>query len=165
MHRFKAFVLMSAVLGFSDAACAQIVIDPFPAEGGITADAPKSVPLPGPEYFEPVPVQEIYKSAVSTGTMEAPDSQMGEASSAIWGAEEGESLRRVLERWSAAAGVGVVWGCAEAFTVISAMNVVGSYAQAVESLLDQYRHTDSRPVARLHVDPQTDERFLVVETL
>lgn len=139
-----------------------------------------TVPLPGEKYFKPVPIQEVYKTGAPVKmpdeselrTVEEDSPPPDESSPAStpeagagWRVREGEDLRQVLVRWSEVAGVEVIWDCGDDFPVLVASEAGGSYTQAVGALLDQYEGQKIRPIAQLHVDPQTHERVLVVTSV
>ena len=81
----------------------------------------------------------------------------------VWHARHGVSLREVLARWSNTAGVGFVWDSAHEYLLVRDVSLTSSYAGALEVLLSQYVRKTPRPQGKLHVDPSTGERILVVE--
>lgn len=101
-------------------------------------------------YSDPVPVQSHAPEAAVAGSAE-------------WTAMEGDNIRQVLEQWGRKAGVKTVWDSQDSFAVLKAMDVQTSYEVAVEKLLDQYQDNQVRPLATLHIDPETRVKTLVVE--
>ncbi|MCB9981367.1 MAG: TcpQ domain-containing protein [Rhodospirillales bacterium] len=79
-----------------------------------------------------------------------------------WRALEGQNIRQTLEQWSQAADVALIWDNVNAFAVLEPFEIRGDYEQAVQMLLDQYMRSDVRPVATLHLDPENQQKTLVV---
>ena len=82
-----------------------------------------------------------------------------------WNALEGANIERVLTEWSNMEGVELIWNNENKFAVLESFDMETSYEQAVQSLLDQYKEDQVRPVARLHVSPESGQKTLVVEVL
>ncbi|MCC6598951.1 MAG: TcpQ domain-containing protein [Alphaproteobacteria bacterium] len=80
----------------------------------------------------------------------------------LFHADEGASMRQVLTEWSEQAGVVMVWDNAYDFSVQWPLDAEGVYPRAVEMLLDQHLNETPRPIAQLYIDPQTQERVLVI---
>lgn len=84
----------------------------------------------------------------------------------VWGAIEGADMRDTLTVWSSQAGVDFVWeGSFGSFDVLHTNAFDGTYEQAVEGLLDQYKDKFVRPVGRLYVSPQDGQRVLLIEVV
>ena len=82
-----------------------------------------------------------------------------------WRALEGANIRQVLKQWAQMEGAKLVWDNQDAFAVLQGFEVRGPFHSAVKSLLDQYQNNQVRPVATLHVDPQTSQQTLVIRVL
>ncbi len=80
-----------------------------------------------------------------------------------WNAAQGASVKSVLDQWAAKAGVAIVWQTPVMFPVKSAVNMSGSFEEAVQALLDQYMDDSKRPLAQLNTDPETGVRTLMME--
>ncbi len=82
-----------------------------------------------------------------------------------WKALEGANIRQVLEAWSREEGTALIWDSEDAFAVLQSFEARGPFHSAVKNLLDQYQGSEVRPVAVLHVDPESSEKTLVVRVL
>ncbi|MCF8495304.1 MAG: TcpQ domain-containing protein [Alphaproteobacteria bacterium] len=82
----------------------------------------------------------------------------------IWTVQRGGDIQAALRGWSDAAGVELVWHPEEAFAVREPLRLQTSYEEAVQSLLDQYAGTGTRPVGSLYIDPQSGKRTLIIQT-
>lgn len=79
-----------------------------------------------------------------------------------WQAASGQGLRETLQAWSSSANITLIWEAPQNFPVIHGFSSGGSYENAVQNLLDQYRDSEVRPLAQLYQEPQTGGRVLVV---
>ena len=82
-----------------------------------------------------------------------------------WNALEGNSIRQVLERWTAQAGVELIWRSDSDFAVLNPFIMRATFERAVQKLLDQYQDNQVRPVATLHIDPDTTSKTLLVRVI
>lgn len=82
-----------------------------------------------------------------------------------WNALEGNSIRQVLQGWSAIANVELIWQSENDFAVLNPFIMSATYERAVQKLLDQYQDNQVRPVATLHIDPETNVKTLVVRVV
>jgi hypothetical protein len=89
---------------------------------------------------------------------------MNANSSGQWSAPSGSNLQQVLGIWSQKAGVDFVWNSNVNFRVMQAINMSGSYEDALQALLTQYTNERVRPSAQLNNDPTTGKRSLFVES-
>lgn len=79
-----------------------------------------------------------------------------------WNALEGNSIRHVLQGWSSSADVRLVWRSESDFAVVHPFIMRSTYERAVQKLLDQYQDSQVRPVATLHINPDTNVKTLIV---
>lgn len=79
-----------------------------------------------------------------------------------WVAFKGASAREVLDTWSQEAGVEMIWGAYDDYSVPQTIKMSGSYEKAVEALLNTYGGMYERPVGSLHVGG--GQKTLVVTT-
>lgn len=106
----------------------------------------------------PVPVRSVAPPVEPRG-VGLPSAASGDD---VWKALEGANIRQVLEKWANEAGVVVLWEDNNAFAVLESFEQSGSFEGAVQRLLDQYKNDQVRPLATLHVDPNTQEKTMVV---
>lgn len=133
--------------------------DSAPPPPFVEERAPEAAPMSEGEkiawYAEPVPVRSVAPPV-------EPRVQNSVYGAGSWKALEGENIEQVLAKWAADAGVVVLWEDSSAFAVLAPIEVRGSFEQAVQQLLDQYQNNQVRPLATLHVDPDTREKTMVV---
>ena len=106
-------------------------------------------------YAEPVPVRSVAPPV-------EPRVQNSAPSTGNWKALEGENIEQVLVKWASDAGVVLLWEDSSSFAVLAPLEVRGNFEQAVQQLLDQYQNNQVRPLATLHIDPDTHEKTMVV---
>lgn len=82
-----------------------------------------------------------------------------------WNALEGSSIRQVLQTWSSSADVRLMWLHENDFAVLNPFIMRSTYERAVQKMLDQYQDNHVRPVATLHIDPETGTKTLVVRVV
>ena len=80
-----------------------------------------------------------------------------------WQANEGDSIRSVLQGWAASENIELVWDSMNEFAVLGTFTMDSSFEAAVQGLLDQYLEGEVRPVARLHYDPSSQDKILIVQ--
>ena len=105
----------------------------------------------------PTPLMPQYSTS-NTGTNRS--STMGSK----WSAPVGTSLEQVLKSWSSKAGVEFIWQANQGFAVRSPISSNGSYEDALQSLLNQYKDQKIRPAAQLNNDPNTGKKTLYIES-
>lgn len=81
-----------------------------------------------------------------------------------WRAMKGNSLREILELWSAQENIDVMWYADRDFSVQKSVSAQGAYEQAVLGLLEQYEKEGERPVGRIYNDAARGKRVLLVES-
>lgn len=84
--------------------------------------------------------------------------------SATWTAPRASTLRNILEDWSQRAGVELYWASEYDYPVQSAVNVQGTFEEAVQVLLKGLSDSKPRPLGRLHPNLPNGPAVLVIET-
>jgi len=79
-----------------------------------------------------------------------------------WDTFRGADLREVLEAWSHAENVDLIWNLSETYRVPQTVVIRDSYENAVGALLAQYDNLYGRPVGSLHVSSDSASKTLVV---
>ena len=119
-------------------------------------------------------LQEPDDIAIASVPAEPPSPQaMQQRPNTQWFAQNKESLRDVLSRWSIYSGVRMLWNNNEEFDVKRDLAIKGSYEAAVSQILDQYINLSDktgeqitpRPVGEIFIDPATSQRVLIVRVL
>ena len=133
-------------------------------------DEGKAREVPVPQVVEPVSSKPEHVTWFSKREpMNTPLPALGTQEKAQtgrgWRALEGANIRQVLEEWTQDAGVELIWDNQNAFAVLDSFEMQAPFEKAVQILLDQYQESQVRPVATLHVDPQTREKTLIVRVL
>lgn len=150
-------------------------VDLVKEEPGKEAEpAPLFVPaIPAPEISAPPEEKPEEKEAQSNMPLqpELSDktegaaeirSQRGLTGAWLWHVRKGVSLEEILGKWSGIAGAGFVWDVPGEYDVLEDLSVYTTYVRAVEALLEQYRRRNINLTGRLHVDPKTGARVLVL---
>lgn len=87
-----------------------------------------------------------------------------EVTRGTWTSERGSTLRSVLEAWSTQAGAELFWSSDYDYPLAGAVNISGTFEEAVETLLAGFEEAKPKPVARLHPNLPHGPAVLVVET-
>lgn len=166
-RRFK--FLFAACLGYVSLVApsyADLSINPYPLSEKSVGVSERMIVAPDQKFSdkamfeasqEPVSVLQPQSQPVYIPETESPT-----ISSNTWSAFRGADLHEVLEMWSRARGVSLIWNITERYTVRDTVTVEDSYEMAVSSLLSQYDHLYVRPVGSLHVSPDGQGQALVV---
>ena len=78
-------------------------------------------------------------------------------------AKAGEDLRTLLAKWSRDHGTRFIWNSAEQYSVPKDMQFGPDYQNAVATLLNQFKTDAIRPVAQLNIDPETEQKTLIIQ--
>lgn len=81
----------------------------------------------------------------------------------FWSAEQGASLRDVLQNWSRNAGVELRWTAASDYQLPAPVRLQGSYTDALSQVLSAYDETGPRPLGRLHPNLPAGPSVLIIE--
>ena len=145
----------------------QMSADPFEGMQRETAEIKASaLPQSKPQDIEPAsgyaPEEIIWSGPrVEVKPMEPKPMQEGP----VWAALAGANISQVLGNWSRDAGVELIWETPNAFAVLESFEMGGTFESAVQNLLDQYKNNQVRPVATLHIDPESGQKTLIVKGL
>jgi len=181
-HRFKVSLLVTAVgcLSFSSLSHAELSINPYPLSGGTGFDSevshssrsqasqevvhfdsyqePNLVMEPDPVYVQPAEMS--YDGIPSSSPVDLVPSV--QPAGGEWSTFRGADLHEVLEAWSQAHGIDLIWSVSDGYSVRETVTFNDSYENAVSGLLGQYDDLYVRPVASLHVSPDGHSQTLVV---
>jgi hypothetical protein len=81
-----------------------------------------------------------------------------------WRAQNGDSLRTVIESWANIEGVDLFWSSEFDYKLAGDVNISGNFEQAIETLLSGFSEAQPRPTGRLHPNLPHGPAVLVVET-
>lgn len=81
----------------------------------------------------------------------------------FWQADQGASLRDVLERWSSTAGVALLWNSKYDYVLPTEIHMHGTFPDAITEILMHYNNFDPRPYGQLHPNLPSGPSVLVVE--
>lgn len=81
-----------------------------------------------------------------------------------WSAEQGDSLRNVLQNWSRNAGVELRWTAAADYPLPAPVRLQGSYTDALSQVLGAYDENGPRPLGRLHPNLPSGPSVLIIES-
>ncbi len=84
--------------------------------------------------------------------------------SRTWRAIRGTSLREIVDVWALKENVRVIWMAGDEFTIRKSMSVQGKFEEAISSLLNQFGEEKTRPVGKIYIDPQFNQKVLLVES-
>lgn len=98
------------------------------------------------------------------GALPAAASADSMQTSATWSAPRNSTLRSILEDWTSRVGVELYWASEYDYPIQSAVNVQGTFEEAVQTLLKGLSESRPRPLARLHPNLPDGPAVLVVET-
>ena len=81
-----------------------------------------------------------------------------------WYAEKGQSAYQVLSQWSRNAGVDLIWNSQFLVDLFDDIAVNGSYEEAVQAILSQYKGRSAGVHGSLFIDEVSGKKTLVIET-
>ncbi len=81
----------------------------------------------------------------------------------FWQAEQGDSLRNVLQTWADEAGVQLFWVPMTDYRLVNSVRMEGSFTDAVTQVLSAYGENGPRPVGRLHPNLPAGPAVLIIE--
>ncbi|MDE2029489.1 MAG: TcpQ domain-containing protein [Alphaproteobacteria bacterium] len=133
------------------------------------AQAPESEPAVTPAAvpaLQPAPQYQYAPSNYAQPSYTQPSyaQPVVQASSGGWGAERGETLRKVLAAWCQRAGVQLQWQAEYDYPMEASVDFRGSFEDAVRSLLTGFESARPQPFAELHNNPAAGQRLLIVRT-
>ncbi len=76
----------------------------------------------------------------------------------------GGNLKPVLQRWSVQDNIRLIWDTDETFNIKQTAKFTGTYAEAIQSVLNQFKDDDKKPMAQLNLDPETKSWSLIVKS-
>ncbi len=127
---------------------------PVPSRGSVPASEGRTMGyLNPPASIQPLPVRANAPLALS-GQTEAFD---------VWSGEKGETLRGLLEKWCARAGVDLSWQSEYDYPLQARVAFSGSFEEAVRALLSGFQEAKPQPVGRLHQNQAVGQTVLVVQ--
>lgn len=145
-------------------------VEPVASWEQVPAAPQPTVYQPAPQQYTPPIVQEVavqpQPKVQFTAPPPAPVSQLVPAvTRGTWVANKGDSLRNVLDEWANQAGADMFWSSDYDYPLAGAVNVSGSFEEAVQNLLRGFEQARPKPIARLHPNLPHGPAVLVVETL
>jgi hypothetical protein len=82
----------------------------------------------------------------------------------FWHADQGESLRTVVDTWSKDQNIQVIWQAEGDYVLPKTIHSDGTYQEALAAALESFNNTLPRPVGELHVGQDGAPPTLVVTT-
>lgn len=156
----------NALPPMDDAPVSDLAVEPEPVadlvEKAITPDKveaevipePKSAPVSAPMPIKEVTPRDILASQPVVGT---------EGRQIRWRVIKGSDLQDVLEVWSKGAEVKLIWAADKSFSVKESLSTQTTFEKVVVELLAQFPSGEAYPTARFYLDPQTQQKVLVIE--
>lgn len=111
---------------------------------------PAATPMRAPDMPSPMMQPVAYQSNTMTAS--------------TWTAGRDMTLRQILEKWSTRAGVELYWSSEFDYPVSSAVNIQGTFEEAVQTLLRGLEDSKPKPLGRLHPNLPNGPAVLVIET-
>ncbi len=123
------------------------------------ATAPKVAPAAPEPQAAPVKAKPdiIFPPAGKAAAASVPGQQMR------WRVMKGANLRGILDVWAKSAQTQLVWQSDQDFSVLQSVAQQDTFEGIVQTLLAQYPDGQPRPRAKIHVDPATGQKTLVIE--
>ena len=126
----------------------------------VDQNRPNMVITKAPES-QPAPVEAkpdiIFPPAGKAAQASAPGQQMR------WRVMKGANLRGILDVWAKSAQAQLVWQSDQDFSVMQSVAQQDTFEGIVQTLLAQYPDGQPRPVGKIHIDPATGQKTLVIE--
>jgi len=142
---------------------------PIPEQLSVPQQQPDTIIRPAPRPVVQPVVMSVAPNIPSRPAFSAPSEQpvsrnIPEVTRGTWMSEKGSSLRSVLEIWCMQAGAELFWSSDYDYPLAGAVNISGTFEEAVETLLSGFEEAKPKPVARLHPNLPHGPAVLVVET-
>lgn len=121
-------------------------------------------PVSAPATVTPMPVADSDSAVISID--EAPDAdfvKFDDGKHYYWSAAEGADVKALLARWSDRAGVTIYWGARSDYRLPVPIELHGTYAQAVQAVLETYGQQVPRPWGRFHPNLEDGKSILIVQ--
>jgi hypothetical protein len=80
-----------------------------------------------------------------------------------WQAQQGESLRQVLKNWSEQAGVQLFWAEGQDYALPTAVQMHGTYQNAVTRVLQDFGGSFPQPLGQLHPNQPEGPPVLIID--
>lgn len=103
-------------------------------------------------------------ASLPNGLLQTVAYQSNTMTSSVWTAGRDMTLRQILEKWSNRAGVDMYWSSEFDYPVSSAVNIQGTFEEAVQTLLKGLADAQPKPLGRLHPNLPNGPAVLVIET-
>lgn len=137
------------------------------------AVAPALTPSPFAEEPPPpaTPPQEVTMPQQEPAMVMMPESALKADSAPVldpfeirfWHAEQGDSLKNILEDWASKSGVAILWNAGRDYVLPAPVRMHGTFPDAVTHVLTSYNAAPSRPLGRLHPNLPKGPSVLVIE--
>jgi hypothetical protein len=140
---------------------------PMVSSPAIAPPPPAIKPMwPGANPNGPKPqVSQPTLPPLQLGASSLPNEPSGSISAVdTWNATRGESLHKVLEKWSQHAGVELEWLAEYDYPLQGSVSFNGTFEDSVRGLLAGFEDAHPQPVASLHANPGAGQLVLVIET-
>lgn len=116
-----------------------------------------AVPVPQAAPVEAKPDILLPPTGQPAARASAPAQQMR------WRVMKGANLRGILDVWAKSAQAQLVWQSDQDFSVLQSVAQQDTFEGIVQTLLAQYPDGQPRPLGKIHVDPATGQKILVIE--
>jgi hypothetical protein len=132
----------------------------------IYLEAPAAVPMPltasEPPAAEAAPVEGKAYTQL-TGLDEQMIRSLDPHEIRYWQAQPGESLRTVLTNWSEQAGVQLFWAEGHDYQIGEAIQMHGTFQNAITKILEGYTESHPQPQGQLHPNRPNGPAVLIID--
>ncbi|MBU0859659.1 MAG: toxin co-regulated pilus biosynthesis Q family protein [Alphaproteobacteria bacterium] len=116
---------------------------------------------PMPLMAEPAPEGKTYMQL--TGLDDSVMRRLDPHEIRYWQARQGESLREVMKNWAEQAGVQLFWAQGPDYQLPAAIQMHGTFQNAVTSILETFDNTHPQPQGQLHPNMPTGPAVLIID--
>lgn len=103
-------------------------------------------------------------AAPITRSMTEPGNAADISTVRVWQAHQGDSLYQTMSNWAETAGVVLHWQGDTDYQIHNAINMHGTFADALNAILTAYSHHPDRPVGRLYPNLPQGPSVLLIQT-
>lgn len=125
-----------------------------------------STPFPAPQMVEPAAGDDAGFEMLPPTMPEVmlADTSANAVNTQAYTAQRGMSLRETLEAWCAQAGVELHWASQYDFTLVTDIQLEGTFEAVVKNLLKGFEEAHPKPTGRLHPNLPNGPAVLIIET-
>ncbi len=111
------------------------------------------------------PAEAVERPIISTQPTTPQTAQQATPQAGVmqWQAQQGGSLKDILNVWTSHKKVGLLWGVEDSYYLPRRFAFEGTFEDAIRAVLAEFQSDELRPRGKLYNDTETGKAFLLVE--